>query len=174
MKITAGYHISRKETKLVLLTAFQGTSSERLINCFDNGYQKLILENDKDKSVKQLISVLESRAIDWIISFGQKPVIKDKIYIELVGRIGEKIYPSNFDIDRLVCAFKSADIPVRLSDNAGTSFCNHIYAEGLKYLTGSEQEANMVFLHIPFEKNILDFHDYSDRLIQAMDSFATQ
>lgn len=163
-----------KETKLVLLTAFQGTSSERLIKCFDSAYQKLILENDRDKSVKQLISVLESRAVDWVISFGQKPVIKDKVYIELVGRIGEKIYRSGFDIDRLVCAFKNAGIPVRLSENAGTSFCNHIYAEGLKYMTEREQETNMVFLHIPFEKNIMNFNDYSGRLIQAMDSFATQ
>lgn len=42
----------------VLLTAFRGTSSEKLAACFDDTYKKIILENDKDASVEQLVNAL--------------------------------------------------------------------------------------------------------------------
>lgn len=49
------------QNKAVLLTAFKGTSSERLVNCFDNTYHKLILKNDKCKSVSQFIAQLKKQ-----------------------------------------------------------------------------------------------------------------
>lgn len=157
----------------VLLTAFRGTSSEKLVACFDDEYRKIILENDKNASAPQLVNALENNNINYIFSFGQKPVIMDKIYIELAGRIGDTIYKTDFDTDRLAALLSLHEFPVRISSNAGTSFCNHIYACGLKHISKNHYDAKMVFIHVPFEKNISDFEDYSRRLIGALNDFCT-
>ena len=157
----------------VLLTAFRGTSSEKLVACFDDTYKKIILENDKTVSVEQLVNALENNKISYIFSFGQKPVIMDKIYIELAGRIGDTIYKTAFDTDTLTSILNRNDFLVRISSNAGTSFCNHIYACGLKHISENHYGAKMVFIHVPFEKNISDFEDYSRRLISALNDFCT-
>lgn len=157
----------------VLLTAFRGTSSEKLIACFDDTYRKIILENDKNASVSQLADALESNTIGCVIGFGQKPVIKDKIYIELAGRIDGILYKTALDTDRLAEILSRCGFQVRISSNAGTSFCNHIYACGLKHISENHYGTKMVFIHVPFEKNISDFKDYSDRLIEAISDFCT-
>ena len=157
----------------VLLTAFRGTSSEKLVARFDDEYRKIILKNDKNASVEQLVNALENNKISYIFSFGQKPVIIDKIYIELAGRTGDTIYKTAFDTDRLNAVLSRNGFPVRVSSNAGTSFCNHIYACGLKYISENHYDAKMVFIHVPFEKNISDFEDYSHRLISALNDFCT-
>lgn len=155
----------------VLLTAFKGTSSEKIIRRFDNNYCKIVLENDKNKSVKQLVNAFESSKINYIFAFGQKPVIKDKIYIETAGKISDTIYNTDFDTGRLADILKSCGFSVRISSNAGTSFCNHIYTCGMKYISENNYDTKMVFIHVPFEKNISDFNDYSDRLINAISDF---
>ncbi|MBD5146004.1 MAG: hypothetical protein HDT21_08915 [Ruminococcus sp.] len=157
----------------VLLTAFRGTSSEKLVACFDDTYKKIILKNDKNASVEQLVNALENNKISYIFSFGQKPVIMNKIYIELAGRTGDTIYKTAFDTDRLNAVLSRNGFPVRVSSNAGTSFCNHIYACGLKYISENHYDAKMVFIHVPFEKNISDLEDYSRRLIGALNDFCT-
>ncbi|MDE6762339.1 MAG: hypothetical protein K2J73_01505, partial [Oscillospiraceae bacterium] len=119
------------------------------------------------------ISALESDKINCIISFGQKPVIKDKIYIELEGKIDDCIYKTDFDTDKLAAVLIRHGFSVRVSSNAGTSFCNHIYACGMKYISENHCGAKMTFIHVPFEKNISDFDDYSDRLIKAINNFCT-
>ena len=68
--------------KNVLLTAFENTSSELFVKAFDEKYRKLILKNDKVKSILQFENELKSHEYDYVFSFGQKPVIIDKIYIE--------------------------------------------------------------------------------------------
>lgn len=163
--------LAKKKLPSILLTAFKGTSSERLLHCFDDSYSKLLLENNKDRSVNQLISMLESSAFDYIISFGQKPVIKDKVYIELVGRLGDTLYETDFEVDSLTSILIDYDFSVRTSSNAGTSFCNHIYAHGLKVIMEKTYKTKMVFVHVPFAKNISDFEHFSGKLIQAVDRF---
>ena len=157
--------------KEVLLTAFKGTSSEKLINQFDDTYHKLILANDKIKSVNQLISELETNEYDYIISFGQKPVIKDKVYVEISGKLENIVYNTNFQITEFVKRLMNYDFAVHISSNAGTSFCNNIYAHGLKYIIERLYEGEMVFVHIPFEKNISDFEDFSNRIILSLNEF---
>lgn len=158
----------KPRTPKILLTAFKGTSSEKVIGCFDESYRRLILENDKVISVNQLISELENDPFDYLISFGQKPVIKDKIYVECSGRLGDTEYETDFDIIRLVSALKQYGFSVHISNNSGTSYCNNLYARGLKIILERAYKGRMVFIHIPFEKNISDFNDFSDRLIKAI------
>lgn len=158
----------KPRTPKILLTGFKGTSSEMLIDRFDEAYRRLILENDKVNSAEQLISEMENDSFDYVISFGQKPVIKDKIYVECSGRLGDTNYETDFDICKLVSALKHNGFSVHISNNAGTSFCNNLYARGLKFILERAYKGSMVFLHIPFEKNISDFCDLSDRLIKAI------
>lgn len=154
-----------------LLTAFRGTSSEKLVSCFSGEFHKLILENHKEKSVDQLVQLLNCNNFDYVISFGQKPVIRDKLYIELVGKINDVSYKTDFDIDKLTASLKSSRFSVHISNNAGTSFCNNIYAHGLKYLEENDCKTKMIFIHVPFEKNISDFDDFSGKLTKAVDEF---
>ena len=159
------------ERPKILLTAFKGTSSEKLISCFSSEFHKLILENHKEKSVEQLVQLLERNNFDYVISFGQKPVIRDKLYIELTGKINNISYKTDFDADSLKELLFHAGFEVHISNNAGTSFCNNIYANGLKYIRDNACKTKMLFIHVPFEKNISDFDDFSERLITAADEF---
>lgn len=155
----------------ILLTAFRNTSSEKLIRCFGEKYHTLILENDKAESIRQLYSGFDCLSPDYAICFGQKPVIRDKLYIETAGRSENTCRMTSFDTDRLVCALEQSGLSVRISDNAGTSFCNNLYFHGLEYIKKNSCGIKMVFIHIPFEKNISDFSSFSERLDSALDIF---
>lgn len=84
---------------MILLTAFKNTSSEKLIKALKK-YDILILENDREMSVNQLICRLSEKKYDFILAFGQRPLIKDKIHFESTARdkAGGK-YLTDFDIE---------------------------------------------------------------------------
>jgi len=155
----------------ILLTAFHGTSAENLIRQFDLRCDKVVLSNSKPQSVEQLIRLLALREYRHIISFGQKPVIKDKVYIERCARLDNAVMQTTFPVSRLADALTANGIAIKISHNAGTSFCNHLYAHGLRHLAESTGNAEMVFLHVPFQKNISDFDAFSQRLWAALDQF---
>ena len=161
----------RNKTYCILLTAFYGTSSEGIIKNFENTYDKLILVNDKAKSVKQLMVAIEERRPDYIISFGQKPLIKDKIYIERCGREQDVIYQTDFEVRELQKFLEQAGLVTCTSNYAGSSYCNHIFVSGLKYIREKEYSCKMVFLHVPFEKNISNRADYISRIKWAVEAF---
>lgn len=155
----------------ILLTAFEGTSSEKLIarlGEYISSANTLNLENDKLKSVSILSEFIEYNEYDYIFCFGQKPVIKDKVYIESCGRIDDTIYKTDFDMTRLAAALKSVGLSFRYSENAGTSYCNNLYAYGLKLIYKRRLKSKMVFIHIPFEKNISDFNSFCDKICNAI------
>ena len=85
--------------KKILITAFKDTSSEKLVKRLQD-CDKLFLENHKEKSVEQLIGRLKDNIYDLIISFGQRPLIKDKIHFESTAKDkkGNK-YVTGFDIE---------------------------------------------------------------------------
>ncbi|MBQ8780734.1 MAG: hypothetical protein IJZ72_03575 [Oscillospiraceae bacterium] len=150
----------------ILLTAFKNTSSEKLIGYFDEGFAKLILENDKRKSEQQLKNALEKDAYSVVLSFGQRPVMKNKLAIETCAKDGERIICTDFDCDDLKNTLAACGIEAKLSSNAGTSFCNNIYRFGLEYLNTFETQ--MVFVHMPFEKNISDFDMFAECVKKAV------
>ena len=47
--------------------------------------------------------------------------------------------------------------PYKNSKNAGTSYCNYIYYKALEYLQENRSDTKVVFIHIPYYKNISDF-----------------
>ena len=153
----------------ILLTAFKDTSSEKLINCFDDRFFKLILQNNKLKSEHQLKQFIDKEKPNYVISLGQRPVIKNKIHIETCAKSEERIIYTDFDYDTLLRIFKDNGIEVKLSNNAGRSFCNNIYCFGLSYIQNKKIDTKMLFVHIPFEKNISDFKCFADKMINALE-----
>ena len=119
-----------------------------------NNKNKVYLENDKQKSCSQIENVLMQQSFDYIILMGQKPVIKDKINIELEAHNGEEKLITNFDVNYLTNKLNNANITYSLSKNPGTSFCNNIYFFTLNFLSQNKREEKCIFLHLPQHKNI--------------------
>lgn len=155
------------ENKNILLTAFQGTSAELLIQGA-KGCATLLLPNDKIKDSEKLIDAISSEKFDYVISFGQRPNIKDKVNIETIAREHESCIYTNFDCDKLKEMFERKGIIAKISTNAGTSFCNQLYWNGLKYIFDNNLKTRMVFVHIPFVKNIADFDRFRKQIFEAI------
>ena len=143
----------------ILLTAFKNTSSQALVKSI-SGYDRLILENDKIKSVEQLKQALQNYNFRYILAFGQRPVIKDKVHIEDRASLNGDVLETSFDTDHMKRVFDNRKIAVKLSHNAGTSYCNNIYYYGMKMIAENHLNTEMVFMHIPYMKNIGNATDF--------------
>ena len=143
----------------ILLTAFKNTSSEALVKRTQR-FDLIILENDMEKSVKQLEQALQKEKYRYIFSFGQRPIIKDKIHIEDKAIVNREVLETSFDTEKLKKAFEDCEITVKLSHNAGTSYCNNIYYNGMKIISNNNLNTEMVFIHIPYMKNISNSADF--------------
>lgn len=152
--------------KKILLTAFRGTSAELLVRdrAIDAQYKVLLLPNDKVKDSELLIETLEQECFGYVIGLGQRPNIKDKVHIETTARKGELCIDTAFDCEALKQAFEQSGLSVKISHNAGTSFCNELYWNGLKYIAENKLDTKMVFVHVPFGKNISEMDVFSDKV----------
>ena len=151
----------------VLLTAFRGSSAEQLIK-YANGFGTLVLPNDKVMDSEKLIKKIAYSTYDYVFSFGQKPNIKNKVYIETTARSKESIIATAFDCERLQDLFKSNDIKSKISHNAGTSYCNCLYYNGLSYIQNNHLKTRMIFIHIPFLENIDDTECFFTKVINIV------
>ena len=157
--------------KRILITAFCGTSAELLVQGVKSSsqYQVLYLPNDKINDSELLINALKQEQFDYVISLGQRPNIKDKVHIETKARKGEICLETGFDCVKLKDMFEQSSLSAKLSDNAGTSFCNELYWNGLRYIEECQLDTKMVFLHVPFEKNISDVDEFRRKLFGGME-----
>lgn len=162
-----GMLVYRKVCNKVLLTAFSGTSAEALIQ--GRKHRLLLLPNDKVKDSELLIKTLSKEAFDYIVSFGQRPNIKNKVHIETTAKVGELCMDTKFDCSWLQSVFEQKCIDAKISGNAGTSFCNQLYFNGLKYINQSGLNTQMVFVHVPFLKNVDDFEGFREKVLEVID-----
>ena len=148
--------------KKILLTAFRGTSAELLVKGIESNsqYSVLYLPNDKARDSELLIEALKQEQFDYVISLGQRPNIKDKVHIETRAKKDGLSIETAFGCEKLKYMFVQAGLQAKLSDNAGTSFCNELYWTGLRYLEENKSDTKMVFIHVPFEKNISDADEF--------------
>lgn len=156
--------------KKVLFTAFKGTSSELIVKT--GKYTTLLLPNDKLKDAEKLFLLLQEEDFDYIISFGQRANIKNKIHIETTARNDKNSISTGVDVDRLRDLFMQNGIFAKISHNAGTSYCNSIYWNGLTYIAERKLNTKMIFIHIPFAKNIEDMDCFSKGIFKAIKEFA--
>lgn len=107
-----------------------------------------------------------------MISFGQRPQIKDKLHVELAARDeGGKLLITRSDTDLLLRLLSESGADARPSQNAGSSYCNHIYREGLSLIDRASLGTEMVFIHIPYEKNITDADAFFYAVSDALDKY---
>lgn len=139
----------------ILLTGFSRTSAEQLITPA-YGCDTLLLPSDKQKDGELLEIQLHKKQYDLVLCVGQRPNIKDKVYIETSAREKNTVMKTAFDCRKLAKLFMEHDIPAKISDNAGTSYCNALYWKGLQLIAQNDLETRLVFIHIPFHKNMRD------------------
>lgn len=162
-----------EENKNILLTAFCGTSAEWLIKDTER-YKTLFLPNDKIKDSEKLIKAITNEKFAYVISFGQRPNIRDKVHIETTARDAESAIVTDFDCRKLKYIFEENGIVSKISHNAGTSFCNQLYFNGLRYILRNSLVIKMVFVHIPFMKNMTDFDSFRQRIFRAIEKIAIE
>ncbi len=150
----------------VLFTAFIGTSSELLVQT--SNYATLLLPNNKKKDAEKLFSLLQKETFDYIISFGQRANIKNKIHIETTGRNDGNSISTDVDVEYLRDLFMRNGIPAKVSHNSGTSYCNSIYWNGLTCIAKRKLNTKMVFIHIPFSKNIENMKCFRESIFQTI------
>ena len=103
--------------KKILLTAFKHTSAEKLIKGISE-FDTLFLPNDKVLDSQKTIDYISKRKIDCIISIGQRPNIKDKVYIETLASKKMCKINTSFDYENLKMLFEKKGLNVKLSNNA--------------------------------------------------------
>ena len=141
----------------ILYTAFNGkdNSSKILLDKITvKSADKLYLRNSFDTSVKQLINKLKK--YELIISFGQAPLDKDTIKIEVIGKKDKDLYKTDFNYLKIKKDIEKKGLRVYISNDAGDFLCNNLYYNGLKKDEIKENNINckMLFIHIPKIENI--------------------
>lgn len=87
------------ENKNILLTAFCGTSAARMLEK-EQDCRTLFLPNDKVRDSEILIDAISKETFGYVICFGQKPLIADKVSIETTAGHGEISIRTNFDYEK--------------------------------------------------------------------------
>ena len=136
--------------KKLTILAFKNTSAEHLVKGLD--FSTVFLPSDKIKDSE--IARAEIEKSDIVICFGQKPQIKNKICLELIAKNQGEIIKTNFDLEPLKHLLETNNIPYSESHNPGTSYCNLVYWNSLNYIKDQKLNCKLLFIHIPYEKNI--------------------
>ncbi len=141
----------------ILYTAFNGqdNSSKILLDKITaENIDKLYLRNSFDTSVKQLINKIKN--YELIISFGQAPLDKDLIKIEVIGKKENTLYKTDFNYLKIKEDIENTGFKVYISEDAGNFLCNNLYYHGLKYIKENNINCKMIFIHIPKIENLSD------------------
>ena len=149
-----------KETSIPTLLAFKNTSAETLVKGMD--FPIVFLPSDKTKDTK--IAITKIQTSEKIICFGQKPQIKNKICLELVARDIDSILSTNFELETFKKKLEANNITYSESQNPGTSYCNLVYWNALKFIKDKNCDCKFLFIHIPFEKNIENISELREKL----------
>ena len=150
--------------KQILLAGFAGNdnSSKIILDKCSSALEKLYLENDFSVCATQIETAMNNE-YDFILILGQKPIIK-AMCIEIAGRTSYDCLKSNFDYRALVEWLKVSGYTIRLSENAGNYLCNHVYYHGLKTARDIHNNTQIIFMHVPYSKNIVDANHLADTL----------
>lgn len=154
-----------------LLTAFRGTSAAFLVERLapETGYRALFLPNDRIRDSELLVNAISNEHFDRVICFGQKPRLRDKVSIEAAARDGEASIHTGVDCEKWKRAFRRNGIDARISHSAGTSFCNRLYWNGLRCAARQGMDTEMLFIHIPFLKNITDPEGFCEMVRKVLE-----
>ncbi len=155
----------------ILLTGFKSiknglNSSETLINSILGNYDKFLFTNDYSTIIYEIDELLKDNKYDYIIMFGQKPLIKN-LRIELICKKEKEILKTNFNIEKIEIYLKKNNIDYKLSENPGTSYCNFVYYNMLKYIKTRGFRGKAIFVHIPFLNNFREYDRFVNLFLEG-------
>ncbi|MCQ2579490.1 MAG: hypothetical protein MJ159_02180 [Treponemataceae bacterium] len=153
--------------KKIKLAAFTETSAEMLVK--EMNFQKIFLPSDKTEDTRILLSELSDAG--FVICFGQKPLIKNKLCVELLAKEKGEILTTDFETETLLDEFKKNELKAMKSSSPGNSFCNAVYWNALKYIKQNKLNCKILFIHIPFEKNIDDMAVFRSKVLASINGF---
>lgn len=137
-----------------LFVAFKGiNNSSRLVLSKLNVENKLYLENNRIVLCKQISNILVKNTYDRIIILGQRPLLKNKVSLELKAYKEKQEIETNYDLTNIYDTLKCHDIIFKISTNPGTSFCNCAYFHTLSLIKNFNLHTKIIFIHIPYIKN---------------------
>lgn len=142
----------------VLLTGFKSTrfdeSSSKIFLEQITGYDKYLFTNDFECITKET-PFLHLNNYDYILMFGQKPIIK-RLSLELDATKNDIIINTNYQLDYLLNALSKCHISYKISHRPGSSYCNYAYYNVLEYIKNNNLKAKVIFIHIPYIKNFVE------------------
>jgi len=144
----------------VLLTGYQGgkgdlSTTETLLDKVSIKCDKFLFTNDFDK-IKEEVSMLIQRDYDYIIMFGQKPLIKS-LSVEIECFFDNEYEYTNFPLKMILEPLKKYDIDYEVKESPGNSYCNFAYYQMLKQLESRKLLTKVIFIHVPHMKNFVEF-----------------
>ena len=147
----------------ILLAGFDGVNNPARIVVEKSraACSKLIIPNDKDKSVEILLNEIWEKEAACVVIVGRKPCIKDKIAVEPFAKGEGGVLRTPLDVTSVVNLIKKQGYNAYISKGCGNSYCNHIYYNCIA------SGVNCIFLHIPVFSCISD----TDALSAAVDGF---
>lgn len=133
----------------IILAGFDGedNTAKLMTERTDAPCRKLVLPNDKELSVDVLMAEIHRQETGCVVLLGQKPRIKNKIAIERCAVINGVKLCTPLDVTVSTQLIRNSGYAAYISENCGTSYCNHIYGACL------ENGINCIFLHVPYMKN---------------------
>lgn len=152
----------------ILLTAFSGTSSEMLLEGMQE--DKLFLPSDMQRDGELLTTYIAQKNYPYVICFGQKPVLQNKVKIERRALRQENAIYTEFPCDALKQLFEKNGITAELSDHPGSSYCNNVYRKGLEYIYDCKSKTKIVFVHVPEKKNVYEWDKFKERFQKVIKS----
>ncbi len=146
----------------LILAAFDGDNnpSRLLLERVQVNCRRLLLPNDREKSVEVLNQAVASEPAFCIIMLGQRQRICDKIAVEPSAAMGGEERRTSMDVSTVRRLIKETGYNAYISRGCGNSCCNYAYYHALG------MGVNAVFLHIPCSGNISDM----DRLAAAVEN----
>ncbi len=122
---------SERRDRRLLVMAFEGrdNSAHVLLDklALKSGGEKLALKNSFLFCTNQLVQKLEDHTYERIVAFGQKPIIKNKIYIETVAQMDKDIVKTDYDYDGLAKYLNKNGYRTVVSKNAGNYLVTIFY-----------------------------------------------
>ena len=144
-----------------LFVAFKGiNNSSRLVLSKLNVENKLFLQNDKTILCRQISNALSKNTYDRIIMLGQRPLLKNKVSLELKAYKEKQEIETNYDLTNLYDRLKNFDIMFKISTNPGTSFCNCAYFHALSLIQNMKIHTETIFIHIPYVNNFENIESF--------------
>ena len=122
----------------------------------ENGYYTKDVYSNLVKSIENNKGKLQSRAnrshlnTSNIIFLGIKEKKRKELLLELIEE------------------FKKNDIQIIKSTNPGKSYCNQVYWNSLNYIKDNSLNCKILFVHVPFEKNIENIADFAEKIKKSI------